>query len=145
MGAPKGNQYGLGGTTGRPRRFTDQEIEQIADEVVEWARTTDSVIYRKFFADKLIAPSVMHSLKERSKAFANAIELAKYIVGVRREEKHAEGKINDKAFCSYAAIYDPEMKDWLLEQKRSDDRSKLTKIIIQDGRGNMRIDKTSSE
>lgn len=146
MGAPKGNQYAAGNpNSGRPLRFSDEDLERMAVEMVQWAKTSDAIVYREWMADREICYSVAHSLKERSKVFAKAIEVTKYIIGVRREKLNIKGELPDKSFCSYMALYDPEMKDWLLEQKRADDRSKLTKIVIEDGRGNMRIEKNVLE
>ena len=137
-GAPKGNTFGAGNpNSGRPLKYTDQDLEHMAKDLLEWAKLPTSRIYRQWLADRGIVPTMCADLKARSKAFSDAVDRAKYLVGVRREELSMNGEINDGMVRTTAPIYDPDLREWLLEQKKNDE-SKPTVINITNARGSMK-------
>lgn len=120
-GAPKGNQYAVGNpNSGRPEIYSEADLEQMAKDLIEWAKLPTSRIYRKWLAEKGIYPSRCTELKARSKVFADAIEYAKYLVGTRREELSMEGEISDGLVRQTAPCYDPDLREWLLELKKNE-------------------------
>jgi len=141
MGAPKGNQYAAGNpNSGRPLLYTDEELEQMAKELIEWAKTSEAKIYRKWLAERGIYPSVCKDLRERSKVFSNAIDYAKYLIGCRREELAIEGIMPEGIWSKTNAVYDIDIREWELEKKRADIDSKATTFIVHNAGEGMRKD-----
>ncbi len=119
MAAPKGNQYALANMGGRPAKFTVEEIDELAKELVSWADDYDSIIYREWFNNKGILMCMVPDLCKKSEEFSYAVKYAKNTVGVRRERLAMQSRIESGVFRSTQAIYDQEVKDWELERKRN--------------------------
>lgn len=136
----KGNKMALGHGCGRPQMYTVPVLEEMAADLMEWAKKEDSIVFREWLALKGIGPSTCKDLKERSHVFAKAIEDAKYLIGCRRERLALHGELNDSIVRTSMGIYDPEMKEWIMEQKKADNDRPST-IIVKGIRGRMSDDK----
>lgn len=104
MAKPTGNPHG------RPR---EHNREQIAYDMIEWARKPDSINLNKFCAlyDPPIPPSkITHWAKEED-YFRQAYESAKAFLGFRREEMLNENTLHVKAYDLNAATYDHFLKE----------------------------------
>lgn len=136
VGFQKGNKAAVGHGYGRPAVYTVPILEKMAQELLEWAQQEDALVFREWLALRRIGPSTCKDLKERSPVFAKAIEDAKYIVGCRRERLAMQGELTDSIVRSSLGIYDPEMREWILEQKKADNDRPST-IIVKGIRGKM--------
>jgi hypothetical protein len=91
-------------------------LERIAIDLIEWATTTNDIIFEKFFVDKGIDPSVPRDNKwaEKSPAFGRAYKLAKKLIGYKREEGGLRNKLNVPMVMRTQCRYDSR---WLSEEK----------------------------
>lgn len=114
MAAPKGNKFAEScETSGRPRNFN---LEEEAVKLYEWAKQEDSLVLRLFSAHRgYSSPDKMFEYCKMSDEFRKAYNMAKCIIGARREEWLMKGKGHPAPFNRYAALYDKELKDHDIE------------------------------
>lgn len=96
---------------GRPREW---DREQIAKDMIEWARRDDSINLNKFcatFYEDPIPPSKITIWAKECAEFRKAYESAKAYLGFRREEKLAKNEIHVKAYDLNAQTYDAFLRD----------------------------------
>jgi hypothetical protein len=90
---------------GRPR---EHNREQIAKDLIEWAKQPDSINFNKFCA-LYHTPFPATKLLEWSKEDENfrvAYDTAKAFLGFRREEKLSNEELHVKAYDLNATVYD---------------------------------------
>lgn len=95
---------------GRPR---EHNRDQIAIDMIEWARKDDSLNLNKFCAlyNPPIPPSkITHWAKEED-LFRQAYESTKAFIGFRREEKLNANELHVKAYDLNATTYDHFLKE----------------------------------
>ena len=95
---------------GRPRVH---DRDQIALDIIEWARKPDSINLCKFCAlyDPIIAPQKLTLWAKESDSFREAYESAKLFLGFRREEWLNAEALHVKGYDLNAETYDYFMKD----------------------------------
>lgn len=92
---------------GRPR---EHDRDQIALDLIEWAKTDDALNLNKFCAIKGIAPPKITDWAKEDNFFREAYELCKAHIGYRREEKLKTGEVHVKAYDLNATTYDHFLK-----------------------------------
>lgn len=95
----------------RPR---EHDRMQIAKDLLEWAKQSDSINLNKFCANNLIAPSKLSLFAKEDEIFRQAYELSKAFIAYRREEWLNQESLHVKAYDLNAATYDY----FLREEKR---------------------------
>lgn len=121
---------------GRPR---EHDRDQVAKDIIEWARRDDSINLCKFAAlyDPPIAPSILISWTKTDPDFHKAYETAKQFLGFRREEMLNKDMLHVKAYDLNATTYDPYLKMERMEMNaydaslRKEDEKKPTEINIR--------------
>lgn len=93
---------------GRPR---EHDRYQIAIDLIEWAQKDDSYNLNGFTAETLIDPSKLINWAKEDESFRQALNIAKGILGKRREQGLTEGKVHQKAYDLNATVYDRYLKD----------------------------------
>lgn len=98
---------------GRPR---EHDRDQIALDLIEWAKKPDSINLCKFCAyyDPIIPPSKISKWALEDENFRQAYESAKMFLGFRREEWLANETLHVKAYDLNAAVY-----DYFLDEKKT--------------------------
>jgi len=99
--------------------------EQIAIDLVEWARKSDSINLCKFCAlyNPPIIPSVLLRWCKEDDSLRLAYECAKSFLGFRREENLNKGALHVKAYDLNAHVYDMFLKAERDEQSSSENDS----------------------
>ncbi|MDE3022095.1 MAG: hypothetical protein KGI54_09555 [Pseudomonadota bacterium] len=78
---------------GRPRIFTQEEIEDMADELLEWMRAKpENVFFKYFCSSKNIKSRYLSEWEKQSDYFSEALSIAKEI----QEEKLVTGSLFKK-------------------------------------------------
>lgn len=93
---------------GRPR---EHDREQIAKDLIEWSKKSDSTNLNAFCASIDLAPSMITNWARECDSFRRAYETAKAHLGARRERYLHEDKLHVKAYDLNAAVYDHFLKD----------------------------------
>lgn len=90
---------------GRPR---EHDRQQIAIDLIEWAKKPDSINLCKFCAyyEPIIPPSKISEWAKEDKSFREAYESAKMFLGFRREEWMSKELLHVKAYDLNATVYD---------------------------------------
>jgi hypothetical protein len=90
---------------GRPRTHNR---EQIAIDMIEWARKHDSINLNKFCAlyDPPFAPQKMGLWAKENDEFRSAYDVCKAFIAYRREEKLNDNQLHVKSYDLNAAVYD---------------------------------------
>lgn len=113
MAAPKGNKYGVGSlNAGRPTKF--DKVEE-AEELLKWAGQDDALVLRMFAPLRGYSCDTLYRWVEEDEAFRHAFNIARDIIGTRRELKLIN-KDNAVPFNRYATLYD----ETLLKHERAD-------------------------
>ena len=95
---------------GRPR---EHDRDQIAKDIIEWARKEDSLNINKFCAhyEPIIPPSMLGIWARESEQFRRSYESAKAFIAYRREEKLNTNELHVKAYDLNATNYDVLLRE----------------------------------
>ena len=95
---------------GRPR---EHNREQIAIDIIEWARKDDSINLNKFCAwyEPPIPPTNLAIWANQCQEFRKAYDTAKAFIAYRREERLNENGLHVKAYDLNATVYDLLMRE----------------------------------
>lgn len=107
----------VGKPMGRPR---EHNRDQIAIDLIEWAKKSDSINLNKFCAyyDPIIPPSKIAQWAKEDEFFKDAYESAKAFLGFRREEMLNNQTLHVKSYDLNATTYDYFLKEERKEQAK---------------------------
>lgn len=78
MPAPKGHEpYPGCETGGRPRRYSNEDIERYADELIEWMKLDSRFWFKDFCLERDIDPDFMAEWAKENEKFNGAYKLVK--------------------------------------------------------------------
>ncbi len=111
----------------RPR---EHDRDQIAIDIVEWAKRPDSINLCKFCAyyEPIIPPSKLSIWAEECKEFRKAYESAKVFLGFRREEMLNQETLHIKAYDLNATTYDYFLKEEKIKTAERDAKIKANAL-----------------
>lgn len=124
MPAPAGNQYALGNQGGRPQRF-DKKIE--GEELLKWAMLDTSLVLRMFAPMRGYSFDTMIRWAEEDEEFRQLYNMAKEMVGARREIRLIEDG-SSAPFQRYATFYDKALQMHEREEKSFESSLKQQEI-----------------
>lgn len=75
--ALQGNKFAVGNQGGRPEKWTQERLSQLAKDVREWIKLKDSIFMKTFLYEQDIHPNQIEELKQKSKEFSEAWDAAK--------------------------------------------------------------------
>lgn len=102
----KGNKAALGNpNSGRPKEY-DPEVEAAA--LIEWAKKPDALCLRAFAPHRGYSSESMYKWEASSPVFLQAMDIARDLIGVRREEMLILAG-NSKPYERYATMYDKRL------------------------------------
>lgn len=93
---------------GRPR---EHDRDQIAIDMIEWAKKDTSYNLNGFCCEADIAPSQITQWAHQDINFHKAYEKTKAYLAIRREQGLATGKVHVKAYDLNASVYDQFTRD----------------------------------
>ncbi len=125
---------------GRPIEWTDEKIEKLADDLLEWCRRDDSIMLTRFCADNEIIASELSYYEENNDKFSKALKLAKLNIAARREEMANSEQINYGVYQRYQGMYDP----MLTKHERAEKifEAELKRQIVAGASGNVTVNIT---
>lgn len=107
------------------------DLKKVAYEVLDWAKNTDRPTINSFLSERSLHPSRMSEWRERSPELNHAWEIAKGIIGDRREEKALLGEYNASIVLSKMYQYDPEHKAWKEKLAQKASEGAVIKVEVQ--------------
>lgn len=112
-----------------------QEVQELADELVEWADKPDSVLLQQFAVSKKISPYQFFRYAERevNAAFTQAFDYARAKCSIRM--LLGECAIKDVALSKYIPLYDTFYGNFIKEneQRAHNYQKELKTLDIQKG------------
>jgi hypothetical protein len=78
MPPPKGHEpYNKNGEGGRPRKYSTEDIERFADELLVWIKCESHFWIKDFCLERSIDPNYMHEWAKENERFRCAYDLSK--------------------------------------------------------------------
>jgi hypothetical protein len=118
---------------GRPRKHNR---EQIACDIIEWAKKDDSINLNKFcaYCDPPISPRKLSEWSKESQEFRESVETAKAFLAFRREEWLTKDMLHVKGYDLSASAYDYFIKEEKRDQAEFEAllKSKETNQVSED-------------
>lgn len=105
---------------GRPATWTPERIKEEAQNFLEWAMLDDSIVLREYCALRGYSHQWLTYLADKSQDFADALKIARILVGARREKGAILGKYDAGIIKATLATYDEEHRAVLKEMKRAE-------------------------
>lgn len=102
------------------------ELRNLADEFVEWARSGVSDYIDDFPISKNLSPFKFK--RHRDEYFQDRYELAQYIISNRRERKAADNQMNNVVWKTTYPLYNKDYQE--LNDKKQDERYEEAKKLI---------------
>jgi len=103
----------------RKNVISEQVVEEMAKEIVIWARDKeDAFVICEFYLSKGIPKSTFYKLCKNFPVMRTALECVKEFIGMRREVGALKNKLNSSMVMSQQAKYDDSW--WKLEERRAD-------------------------
>jgi len=112
-----------GHTYGRPRAWSDAEIEEEANSLIEHAQNPDTYTLSDHYAKRGYTYDEVFDWVKVHVPFSKAVKFAKQLIGARREREGLKGKLDSAIVRSTMANYDPEHRQMLREQAQKIDVS----------------------
>ena len=113
---------------------TDQELEALADEVIEWSKQDHVIKAGMFLIEKNVAWETWGEWCDKSSILRKAYDNAKFIIGERRERKGLDGTYNAGLVAQTMPLYDREyraLRQELMASKH-DSGSQQTIVVVRD-------------
>ncbi len=96
---------------------SDAELEVIAHDLIVWAQGDDAVVFDEFVAISGVHTQRLYEWSKRNEKLADAMVIAKRIIGARRERRGLEGKYNGGIVMGMMWNYNDEYKAWRREMR----------------------------
>lgn len=107
--------------SGRPRLWSEEEVNIEAKELLKYANKPDSIVLASHYASRDYTYDDVFDWCKRNSEFSKALKIAKQIVGARREAGALNGKYSEGIVSKTMANYDPEHRAMMREQAQKID------------------------
>ncbi len=99
-------------TIGRVKYYDDERIEQMADQLLEWAKLPDSWNLNGFCCsrEKPIPAKYVSEWAKKNTWFKEAYDIARATLAERREKTLSKGDLHVKAYDLNVSVYDEFQK-----------------------------------
>jgi len=118
------NQFFKGDfTKGRPcEKWTQKRLQEEADALEKWSKLAGSLTLNGFSINRPepYTKQQMYELAEKSKVLSDSIMRARQRIADRREKGGLHGTLDSSIVRTGLPLYDPEVKEHLLEMRRSE-------------------------
>ena len=115
---------------GRPIKWTNEAIDELAKELLEFAEERTSLVLSSFVLQKRMNPDILSYLAGLSSNFFEALNTARRLIGARRETGTLLKKFEPKTYSMSQRMYDPDWSKHLDAQLSIDELIKAKAKII---------------
>jgi hypothetical protein len=109
---------------------TDQELDLLTSDLLLWAEQDDSITFGGFIEVSGLYNARLYEYAKRHQGLADAIIVARQLVGNRREKRGLENKYNSAIVLGTMPLYDPEIRAYKKELAQKDTEYGSAKIIV---------------
>ena len=110
---------------------TDQELDLLTSDLLLWAEQEDSITFGGFIEISGLVNARLYEYAKRHQPLADAITVARQIVGIRREKRGLENKYNASIVMATMPLYDPEIRAYRKELAQKDSEHGGAQIIVR--------------
>lgn len=120
------------GYAGRPKRFTLEEIDAFADELMEWLKEEKHIWFKDFCLDKDLDPDFMAEWAEESPKFRGAYTVAKK----RQESRLVNGGLIGGFNSNITKLVLNHSHGWIEQTQMQEQIQNLTTLVqhLQSGK-----------
>ena len=119
----------------KENRGASQEfIDRLGHDLLLWAQLKTSLVLRDFFDERYISQGTYSRWKNKDSMFAERLELAKGMIGSRREKGGLEKKFDASMVIKSMANYDSEWKaieEWRSKLSKAEQEVEQLKVLIE--------------
>lgn len=94
---------------------SDAELETIAHDLIVWAQEDDAIVFDGFVEVSGVATQRLYEWSKRNEKLAEAMAIAKRMIGARREKRGLEGRYNGGIVMGMMWQYNEEYRSWKKE------------------------------
>lgn len=111
---------------------TDEELETLAGELLEWARHPETYVFMEVVEVFAISRGMLYEWAKRCEKLKLAMDSARAIIGARRERKALENKLNAAIVMRTMGLYDSDFKEYEKEMRSigSEDKGSPTINVV---------------
>ena len=95
-----------------------QILEALEHDLLKWCKTDDAISMDGFVSVSYLATPRLYEYAQKHEGLKTAIEMAKHLIGQRRERFALEGKYNANVVIKTMPLYSPEYKAWVQEYQK---------------------------
>jgi hypothetical protein len=110
--------------------WTIPEMIKLGEDLIIWAQLDTSIKVTDFVFTKNITTQEYREWQEKCPELKRANNIAKGIIGNRREKKGLEGTYNSAIVLNTMPLYDEDYAAWRKEQNASKTNTSTEKIIV---------------
>lgn len=115
------------------RPILDSEWSSLARDLVKWAQEDDSLFIQEFPLKHGYAPTKFYRWAEADlhEEFTNALDYARYMLGIRRETRALNGQLDKTVIMSMMPLYNAEYKEFKMASEKKDEKNQITVVMEQ--------------
>jgi len=107
-----------------------KDLRKVAEELLAWSLTTESVNVSAFPLEKGMHPQRMYDWMERSPELKEAWGIAKLRIGENRERRGLQGDYNSAIVLAKMPMFDPEYRAWKEQQLAGSTQNTGAQVIV---------------
>lgn len=116
------------------RGASQEFIDRLGQDLLAWAKNSDSLLLNDFFTERFISTHTYRRWSDRDKMFSDRLEMAKLMIGSRREKGALQRKFDASVMIKSAPLYDPEWKlleEWRAKLAKTEQEVEQLKVLIE--------------
>lgn len=116
------------------RGASQEFIDRLGHDLLLWAQLKTSLVLRDFFDERYISLGTYTRWKNKDSMFAERVELAKGIIGSRREKGALEKRFDASMVIKSMANYDVDWKaieEWRAKLSKAELEVEQLKVLIE--------------
>jgi hypothetical protein len=116
------------------RGASQEFIDRLGQDLLAWAKNSDSLLLNDFFTERFISTHTYRRWSDRDKMFSDRLEMAKLMIGSRREKGALQRKFDASVMIKSAPLYDPEWKlleEWRAKLAKVEEENEQLRVLIE--------------
>jgi hypothetical protein len=109
-------------------------VDRLGKDLLTWAQQKGSLVLSEFFTERFISAPIYRRWADRDKMFSDRLEMAKLMIGARREKGGLERKLDASMVMKSMCLYDPEwrlLEEWRAKLAKTEQEVEQLKVLIE--------------
>lgn len=116
------------------RGASQEFVDRLGQDLLAWAKEKDSLLLNDFFTERFISAPNYKRWADRDPMFKARLEMAKLMIGSRREKGALQRKFDASVVLRSACLYDPDWKileEWRAKLAKTEQEAEQLKVLIE--------------